>query len=67
MSHWIMRWPQTTQERRANQEWRDVDFKWCRPARRPKRLPNAWDDMMFHVDNCWKSHRKTQYKVKDAA
>jgi hypothetical protein len=65
MSYWIMRRPRTTQERRANQEWRVVDFKWCRASRHPKRLVDAWDDIMSHHDNCWKSHRLTQYRVKD--
>jgi hypothetical protein len=63
MAFSFLRRPQTTQERRANQEWRDYDWKFCRPARRDKRLPNAWDDIVTHSDRCWKSHRKTQYKI----
>jgi hypothetical protein len=59
----FLRRPKTTHERRANQEWRDVEFKFCRANRRPKRLPNSWDDIITHSDRCWKSHRKTQYKT----
>lgn len=51
----------TTPERRANQDG------WCRPARRPHVLPNAWDDLMRGDRNhrTWKRHRKHQWKPKD--
>lgn len=53
--------PKTTQERRANQDG------WCRPSRRPRQLPNAWDDLMRgDIDyRSWKYYRKNQWKPKD--
>ena len=47
----------TTQERRSNQEG------WCRGRRKPKVLPNHWDDVPRTVENGWKANRKTQYRV----
>ena len=36
-----------------------------RPARRPRNLPNGWDDLhngSYKQKNCWKSKRNTKYK-----
>lgn len=50
----------TTQERRANQDG------WCRAARRPHVLPNAWDDITRRDmdDRSWKRYRGHQWKSK---
>lgn len=56
--------PKTTQERRNNQnEWVDDYFMPIRGSRKPRRLVDAWDDIYIHHDICWKSFRRTQYKV----
>ncbi len=34
-----------------------------RGKRRPRYLPNAWDDVQSHLYRSWKKHRKTQYKI----
>lgn len=54
----FMRYPKTTQEKRANQEG------WHRAKRSPNVLPDAWWDMFVRKDKCWKSTRKTQYYPK---
>jgi hypothetical protein len=56
-----LRHPRTTQERRANQDW-----KWCRPCRRPHLLPTTWDDLWnkSKQDRSWKRHRDNQYHVR---
>ena len=51
-----MRWPKTTQERRANQG------EICRARRNSKNLVNAYDELWFHPQRSWKKHRLTQYK-----
>ena len=51
--------PRTQQEKKQNQ-----NCEYCRPARRPHNLIDAWDDDRKHTDKCWKNYRKTQYKVK---
>jgi len=57
----LFRHPRTTQEKRQNQDFREF----CRPARRPSNLPDAWEDYFKHQDRCWKNYRKTQYKIKN--
>lgn len=53
-----LRNPRTTQEKRANQGG------WRRAKRKPKNLPNAWDDILRSDMNhrTWKRHRRTQWK-----
>ena len=34
-----------------------------RSKRRPKVLPQAYDDIPFDVSRTWKRHRKTQWKT----
>lgn len=48
--------PRTTQEKRNNQE------NWHRAKRSPCNLPDLWDDIYAHKDNCWKSKRKKRYR-----
>ena len=56
----MFRHPRTQQEKRQNQ-----NCEYCRPARRLNNLGlGIWDDFYKHTDRCWKSYRKTQYKVK---
>ena len=65
----ILRRPRTTQERRDyfrhEDEMREYGFR-IRGRRKPRALPNAWDDIcrsdIFNHKN-WKRHRRTQYKV----
>ena len=54
----VFRRIRTTQERRANQHG------WCRPRRRPHRLPDARDDAlrMDRRHRSWKRQRPTQYR-----
>lgn len=54
--HWL-RFPHTTQEKRANQE-----LEYVRGKRHPKRLPDAWEDIPTTETKCWKDKRKTQYR-----
>lgn len=35
-----------------------------RAKRSPGRLPDAWDDYFTRTPQCWKDHRKTQYKTE---
>ena len=66
----IMRRPRTTQERRKyfdaiDQDVEDYNIRInIRGRRRPKSLPNAWDDMYSYKGRGWKNFRKTQYKDK---
>ena len=53
------RHPKTTQEMRANQDW-----EWCRPARRPHRLPSLYDDIFKFSTKTWKRYRRKQYYVR---
>jgi len=55
----MFRQPRTRQEKRQNQ-----NCEYCRPARRPHNLIDAWDDNLTHTDKCWKRYRKTQYKIE---
>jgi hypothetical protein len=48
----------TAQERRA---W---DPRYGRPGRSPAQLPEYHDEMMRHVERCWKRHRRRQYHVR---
>ncbi len=32
-------------------------------GRRPKSLPNAWDDIYSKPQRCWKCQRKVQWRV----
>ena len=34
-----------------------------RGRRRPKSLPNSWEDIDLNTQRCWKSQRKKQCKV----
>ena len=54
---WVdYRHPRTRAEARANQEG------WERPRRRPRNLPNSYDDRYPQADRkSWKAKRKTQY------
>ena len=52
---WALRYPRTTAELRANQEG------WERPDRR--HLPTVYDDIWRRAERCWKSQRKTKYKL----
>lgn len=69
-ANWL-RYPRTTQERRANQDCRqDGEYRaHIRGRRAPHLLPEAWDDIPNRsIDNRnWKKLRKTkkQYKVKE--
>jgi hypothetical protein len=56
-----LRYPRTTQERRANQDKNDTLIRGHR-----RNLPTAYDDIFIHKDNCWKSRRKTQYRPADS-
>jgi len=58
MNHYF-RHPRTTQERRASQG------SFCRARRNLHNLISAWDDISRHLNKCWKSFRKTQYKTKN--
>jgi len=54
------RHPRTTQEKRQNQ-----NCEYCRTKRRSHNLPEFWyDEIEKYTDRCWKSYRKTQYKIK---
>jgi len=55
----IYRHPKTTQEKRQNQ-----NCKYCRSKRKPQNLFDWYDEIEKHTDRCWKSYRKTQYKIK---
>lgn len=62
--HWFRR-PKTTQERRWNDAWDDVeDAPKGRCKRNSKNLISAWDDYSRsdQYDRNWKKHRKTQWK-----
>ena len=67
---WLRR-PRTTQERRANQDYRlEEEYRvHIRGRRAPHLLPEAWDDIPNRsLDNRnWKKLRKAkkQYKVKE--
>jgi len=67
MSYSALRQPHTTQEKRM---WfASLDEAGCnlsRARRSPRNLADAWDDIGRSSHNCWKQHRKTQYRVKDA-
>ena len=54
-----MRNPRTTQERRNTQKHN----KYGRRSRNVKTLPTSYDDINIHFDRCWKSKRKTQYRI----
>ncbi len=63
--------PQTTNERRKWMEAEELMREWgsvfrTRQARSFKHLPDAWDDIVcrFNDQNCWKSQRKTHYRLK---
>ena len=67
-----LRYPRTTQERRANgrksyMEEDDYVVRF-RPSRSESRLPNAWDDNYINgvgrKHHCWKHLRKTKYHPK---
>jgi hypothetical protein len=69
----MLRFPKTTQEKRANgkrcangiEEYGDYKVK-IRAKRSWKQLPDAWDDMFTHTTKCWKKFRKTRYRrIKD--
>lgn len=52
----------TTQERRANQP--DEDGWWCRPKRRPHRIPCSYWDLPRRTQRCWKAQRNTQHRLR---
>lgn len=57
----------TTQEKRNFYKNGLTDGEFCvkiRSKRSPKQLPDAWDDYFIHTPQCWKDHRKTQYKTE---
>ena len=55
-----LRYPRTTQERRASQV---VDGEPApRPARTLRSLPSAWDDQWRHVEKCWKRFRRVRWR-----
>ncbi len=54
------RHPRTTQERRLLVEEGTPPI---RSRRNFVNLPNFWDDKPRHIERCWKSHRKHQWKV----
>lgn len=54
--------PKTLNEMKQNS---GVDEKYVRGKRRVQHIPNAWDDIHRCVPKCWKSQRKTQYKIVD--
>ena len=62
-----LRYPRTTQEKRANQpeECPSRERKLWRPRRNLKRLPDAYDDFFVERSGkkCWKWRRRTQYKA----
>ena len=49
----------TRQELRANQ-----DCPYARSKRKKGYLPDAWDDQIVPMNNCWKNKRLTQYRDK---
>ena len=55
----------TTQERRANQP--DEDGWWCRPKRRPHRIPCSYWDLPRRTQRCWKAQRNTQHAYASRA
>jgi len=59
----FLRFPKTTQEKRANGKRcsNNKEYK-IRAKRSSRQLPDAYDDLFGHRDKCWKSRRKTQYK-----
>ena len=52
--------PKTRQERRANEGKNDPLI---RAKRRANNLPTNYDDIRVHHDLCWKSLRKTKYRI----
>ena len=54
-AQWL-RHPRTLQEKKENQD------SWGRDKRKPKRLPDLYDDIKKAVQRCWKKYRKTQYR-----
>ena len=62
----VLRRPRTTQERRAyfHDEIAEYDVR-VRGRRKPRMLPNAWDDLVrsdILNHKTWKRHRRTQWK-----
>jgi len=56
MHYGYYRHPQTTAEKRANQ-----DREYVRGKRLPNNLPDLYDDLRIHHTKSWKDKRKTQY------
>ena len=57
------RHPRTANERRLNALVLAEDGEiGPRAARRPARIPTAWDDLGRHVERNWKRQRKTQWR-----
>jgi len=64
MKSGFMRYPRTTQERRANSRGMRHEYK-IRARRNQKNLVEAWDDIWERSQRSWKKHRRTQYKEKN--
>lgn len=66
MSYCYFRHPKTTGEMRqyyaSIHNELDIAIK-VRGRRRPKSLPNAWDDIHPRSQRCWKTRCKNKWKV----
>ena len=57
-----MRRPRTANEmRQFDPELAEYGVK-IRGKRKPKNLPNSWDDIPVQRFRCWKVNRQTQYR-----